>query len=104
MVGVTRCSSFGLETDTCNPLDIIDETECNGVDDDCDGTVDEEFLSEVGSFPPVCTGHCGGLIGVWGSIKGKKRGGSVTDRKKRVKIDFGVRVEGGVPISFGIRQ
>ena len=41
--GVTTCTA-GVAGDTCDPFDgaAADDSVCNGLDDDCDGTVDED--------------------------------------------------------------
>ena len=43
--GVTTCVN-GLESDVCSPLESTGEdNNCNGVDEDCDGALDEHFFS-----------------------------------------------------------
>jgi hypothetical protein len=58
LTGSTASScSGGVET-ACDPGDPVaaSDTTCDGVDDDCDGDVDEEYVI-------VCSGDFGGLVG-----------------------------------------
>jgi hypothetical protein len=50
--GVQVCTPRGLSS-----CEITAQETCNGVDDDCDGRVDEEFVDELGRY--VARLHCG---------------------------------------------
>ena len=53
--GLTRCAEGRLEDD-CTPAESLgDDADCNGLDEDCDGAVDEAFLGQ----PTTCgVGAC----------------------------------------------
>ncbi|MEE2756732.1 MAG: hypothetical protein VYA30_08715, partial [Myxococcota bacterium] len=54
--GLIECNNGAL-IDTCEPSNpSIDDSTCDGVDDDCDGSVDEDFVS-----PPDEETDCGGF-------------------------------------------
>jgi predicted CXXCH cytochrome family protein len=45
--GLLECQS-GVEVDTCLPgIPAADDSVCNGVDDDCDGAVDEDYVTST---------------------------------------------------------
>jgi ELWxxDGT repeat protein len=58
--GQLMCIS-GTEVDTCAPgAPAADDSDCNGVDDDCDGIVDEEYMPTT----TTCgVGECSGNMG-----------------------------------------
>src|SRR6185295_14258756 len=57
-VGIKECTADGLGT-TCNITDAPIGTEvCNGVDDNCNGMIDEGVLPGVGSECGVGAGNC----------------------------------------------
>ena len=70
--GLEICTNNGLEN-TCVPNAAQDDTTCNGVDDDCDGTFDEDYEPPTENNIISCgTGACqnnnGTLICVGGSV------------------------------------
>ncbi|MEZ4273525.1 MAG: hypothetical protein R3C68_19440, partial [Myxococcota bacterium] len=60
--GILTCVA-GVVTDTCNPLlpPAADDTTCNNVDDDCDGSFDEDFVE---SSTSCGVGACAGGTGI----------------------------------------
>ena len=56
--GVRICADSGADT-TCgvDPGQAVDEL-CNGLDDDCDGTADEDFADEIGAACSAGLGVC----------------------------------------------
>src|SRR5262249_21212 len=50
--GVLACVGGGVH-DTCTAKASQPDTNCNGIDDDCDGVVDEAY-----PFPMACTPQC----------------------------------------------
>jgi hypothetical protein len=61
--GTLECQS-GTEVDTCDPLEgaASDDSVCNGLDDDCDGSVDEEYTPTATTCGiGECSGNSGQL-------------------------------------------
>ncbi len=77
--GIRVCTGDGTGT-TCNAVAGVPGTEtCNGVDDDCDGRVDEGLTRACGSSDGVCmagTETCSG--GSWGACMGATQPGTET--------------------------
>ena len=74
--GVGACGSNGIETctagvwgnNTCTPGAPVTET-CNNIDDDCDGSVDENLTQQTTCGVGACAGNTGEetcTAGVWG--------------------------------------
>jgi hypothetical protein len=71
--GQNICTTSGL-TNTCVPIPALSDTTCNGVDEDCDGRVDDDYVPQVSGaqiscgFGP-CVSNQGTLACVNGSVQ-----------------------------------
>ncbi|MCU0671411.1 MAG: MopE-related protein [Myxococcota bacterium] len=70
--GATSCSG-GVEVDSCTPgMPAANDATCDGVDDDCDGSVDEDCVFAIGfcrvQFPTSVTLEAGAETTVYGRL------------------------------------
>jgi hypothetical protein len=67
--GIETCTAGAWGNDTCDPLAGAIAEICNSIDDDCDGTVDEDLTRETTCGAGACSGNTGietCTAGVWG--------------------------------------
>ncbi len=60
--GVIACLNGTLQPDTCTPGTAVAET-CNGLDDDCDGAIDENGAALCDDTDPCTAESCEGVAG-----------------------------------------
>jgi hypothetical protein len=102
-VGATSCSS-GVETNSCTPgTPAANDATCNGVDDDCDGSVDEDCAFVIGfcrvQFPTSATLEAGANTTVYGRlyVAGLTDRSRQNDPNARVIGQLGYGADGSTP-------
>lgn len=105
-IGVETCTAGIWGEDTCKPFDRASDEECDNIDNDCDGHIDENLHLSTTCGVGACAGNTGEKIcsnGKWGQDTCQPLKGAQTEICDNIDNDCNGLIDDGVCNDYYIR-